>query len=1842
MHQTIFAFQLTSQHNIFITHSTAQHFTKIDNTAKYDHCKSSVCYNVSMTCITFCSFPSMACTTLIAIVTTLLVISFKVDCSSSDTWIKGGYWNSGTGFPVSEIDSTLFTHLTCSFAFVNSSSYQILINSSDQQSFYTFNDTVKLKNPSIVTLLSIQVGREHSPIFSSMISQSSYRKSFIESSITISRLHGFQGLELYGVMPNNNTNMTNLGTLLNEWRDAIGSEARSSGNSQLVLVMAGFHFPEKEFVSYPIESLRKNLDWIHVIAYDYYVPTKYNYTGYHAALYGPSRRASANDSIMEWIRRGISANKLVLGLPLHGYGWVLVDPQDNDVGAPASGPATTRDGLMGYKYIKSQTRDYGYGAVSVYNSTYVVNVIKSRNFWVNYDDVEAIRAKISYAKETRLLGYNVFQLSDDDNWEVSRAAGGEGDADHKRSGRLGVIVAAVVVIAILLMGIIIFCYWQRLVLKSKCITDALKRSMFILKAKLSGAEYHGKNSSSPQAFSFAIIKAATNNFSSENKLGEGGFGPVYKGRLPSGQEIAVKRLSKTSSQGLEEFKNEVTLTAGLQHVNLVRVLGFCTENDEKMLVYNCMPNKSLDAYLFDPNRRYQLDWRKRVHIIEGVTQGLLYLQEYSNFTISHRDIKASNILLDNEMNPKISDFGMARLFRKDVLEANTGRIVGTYGYVPPEYVRKGIYSMKYDVYSFGVLLLQVISGKKNACFYGQYENLNLLEYAYDLWKDGAVMEFIDPALDDSNSTCKLIRCMQVALLCVQENPADRPSMLEVSSMLKNETPAAATPKRPSFSIKSDEDEACKPRLKERILSANDMTISQDVPRRLEETQRCYIETAVASHTHTLTDSLCLSLILRSKSREQQSHDSFSQANSVSLRRPLLSWSIPIGLHRLWVLVDLWIRAELARAGSTMTCQIVNVYKIDCAYLNGLHILAREYPKSISVHVVAASDDDKSVAILYLFSLGKATLSMSNLLSSCANIFLNTSKTITTTIIFEIVTNVSFFLPLEIVLHVLERGREIEVANEDRDESLDCVVILFILLKDLCFRACMELNVSMTYITFCSFPSMACTTLIAIVTTLLFISFKVDCSSSDTWIKGGYWYCGTGFPVSEIDSTLFTHLTCSFAFVNSSSYQILINSSDQQSFYTFTDTVQLKNPSIVTLLSIWVGREHSPIFSSMISQSSYRKSFIESSITISRLYGFKGLELRGVMPNNSTNMTNLGTLFNEWRNAIASEARSSGNSQLVLAMAGYHFLEKEFISYPIESMRKNLDWIHVIAYDYYVPTKYNYTGYHAALYGPSRRASANDSIMEWISRGISGNKLVLGLPLHGYGWSLLNPQDKDVGAPASGPALTLDGSMGYKLIKSQIRNYGYGVVSGFNSTYVVNFIKLRNNWINFDDVEAIRAKIGYAKEKRLLGYNFFQLDNDENWELSRAAGDEGDADHKRRGRLRGIVAAVVVIAIFLMGIIICCYLQRRVLQSKGITDALKRSMSILKAKLSAAEYHGKNSSSPQAFSFAIIKAATNNFSSENKLGEGGFGPVYKGRLPSGQEIAVKRLSKTSTQGLEEFKNEVTLTAGLQHVNLVRVLGFCTENDEKMLVYKCMPNKSLDAYLFDPNRRYQLDWRMRVHIIDGVTQGLLYLQEYSNFTIIHRDIKASNILLDNEMNPKISDFGMARLFRKDELEANTDRIVGTYGYVPPEYVRKGIYSMKYDVYSFGVLLMQIISGKRNTCSYGPYENLNLLEYAYDLWKDGTAMEFIDPALDDSNSTCKLIRCLEVALLCVQENPADRPSMLKVSSMLKNETPAAATPKRPSFSIKNDDDEECKPRLKERIWSVNDMTISQDVPR
>ncbi|KAL0701406.1 hypothetical protein Bca4012_057528 [Brassica carinata] len=298
-----------------------------------------------------------------------------------------------------------------------------------------------------------------------------------------------------------------------------------------------------------------------------------------------------------------------------------------------------------------------------------------------------------------------------------------------------------------------------------------------------------------KVFPFQVLVSATKDFNPTHKLGEGGFGPVFKGRLPDGRDIAVKKLSQASRQGKREFVNEAKLLAKVQHRNVVNLWGYCTHGDDKLLVYEYVANESLDKVLFKSNRRSVIDWKLRFEIITGVARGLLYLHEDAPNCIIHRDIKAGNILLDEKWVPKIADFGMARLYQEDATHVNT-RVAGTNGYMAPEYVMHGALSVKADVFSFGVVVLELISGQKNSSFSLKHADQTLLEWAYRLYKKGRTMEMVDPDIAASADPEQVRLCVQIGLLCVQGDPHQRPAMRRVSLLLSRKPGHLEEPERP--------------------------------------------------------------------------------------------------------------------------------------------------------------------------------------------------------------------------------------------------------------------------------------------------------------------------------------------------------------------------------------------------------------------------------------------------------------------------------------------------------------------------------------------------------------------------------------------------------------------------------------------------------------------------------------------------------------------------------------------------------------------------------------------------------------------------------------------------------------------------------------------------------------------------------------------------------------------------------------------------------------------------------------------------------------------------------------
>uniref|UniRef100_A0A803LL19 non-specific serine/threonine protein kinase n=1 Tax=Chenopodium quinoa TaxID=63459 RepID=A0A803LL19_CHEQI len=1019
------------------------------------------------------------------------------------------------------------------------------------------------------------------------------------------------------------------------------------------------------------------------------------------------------------------------------------------------------------------------------------------------------------------------------------------------------------------------------------------------KMKVDNYKKNNMNFEEIPLFKFETLAAATNNFNESNKLGQGGFGSVYKGKLQDGQEIAVKRLSGFSTQGLEEFMNEVKLISKLQHRNLVKLLGCSVEGKEKMLVYEYMPNKSLDAFLFGNQK--DLDWDTRFNIIEGICRGLQYLHKDSRLRIIHRDLKASNILLDEGLNPKISDFGMARIFGGDQDEADTRRVVGTYGYMSPEYAMEGLFSEKSDVFSFGVLLLEILSGKRNSGFSDDEDSLSLIENAWKLWEEKNIMSLTDPTISEPPHEQVIIRCVQIGLLCVQEFAKDRPDVPTVISMLDGEILDLPNPKRPGY-----------------------VHINRNIS--------------------------------YSQQKSSINHISITEIRGRQTNRNIVAEAHLLDTGNL-VLVGL--------EGKNLW-QSFN-HPTDTALPN------------MKITVTKSSDGRKML----------------------------------------------------------------QAWNGPSDPSYG--------------------RFSVGIDSF-AFPQL--------------VIFDGD----QPYWRSGPWngHIFTGITNNETDD------------FNDAGFNL---ENDRQG--TISLTYSYTNQSVL---------------------SNY------------------GLSYQGTL-------TQRWWDENEKRWKVAWEAPQT----------------------------------------------------ECDLYGKCGAFGSCNLQNSPICRCLKGFK-----PKNKFEW---NKGKWSSGCTRRKPLQCVRGS---------------GKEDGF---FRVKAVKVPDNsdWLIGLDEDECRNQC--LKNCSCLAYVYDSGAGCMSWNRDLIDTEElsaGGVDlylrlaHSELGNNRKTVAAIAATGSLATIVVVSLILILRKRQTLKQGKKLQKKQRVSDA-LRIDNIHNNHDQIEEVplFDFKRVVMATNNFQDTNKLGKGGFGPVYKGKLEDGQEIAVKKLSKASGQGVEEFMNEVLVISKLQHRNLVRLLGCCVEGKEKMLIYEYMPNKSLDYLLFDPMKQDLLPWKKRYNIIQGICQGLLYLHRDSRLKIIHRDLKASNILLDKNLNPKISDFGMARIFGGKQEQDDTRRIVGTYGYMSPEYAMEGRFSEKSDVFSFGVLLLEIVSGKRNSLFWYEESSLSLLGYAYKLWKENHVLSFIDPKIAETCFLGEVQKCIQVGLLCVQESAKDRPNMSTVISLLHKEDANLPQPNQPGFT-------------------------------
>ncbi|XP_028772311.1 cysteine-rich receptor-like protein kinase 42 [Neltuma alba] len=362
---------------------------------------------------------------------------------------------------------------------------------------------------------------------------------------------------------------------------------------------------------------------------------------------------------------------------------------------------------------------------------------------------------------------------------------GEEEKGQKGSFRRGAIIATVLSAAAVVM-LFLSAFYVVLSRLSKRKKD--KESNYLGQISIS------INKSSLN-FKYETLEKATDYFNSSRKIGQGGAGSVFKGTLANGRVVAVKRLVFNTRQWVDDFFNEVNLISGIGHKNLVKLLGCSIEGPESLLVYEYLPNKSLDQFIFEKSKSQILNWKQRLNIIIGIAEGLAYLHAGSNLRIIHRDIKSSNILLDENLTPKIADFGLARCFAADKTHLSTG-IAGTLGYMAPEYLIRGQLTDKADVYSFGVLVLEILCGRRNNVF--REDSGSLLQTVWKLYRSNRLHEAVDPCLGDDFAAAELSRVLHIGLLCTQASASLRPTMEEVVELLSNSNVDVSVPNQPPF------------------------------------------------------------------------------------------------------------------------------------------------------------------------------------------------------------------------------------------------------------------------------------------------------------------------------------------------------------------------------------------------------------------------------------------------------------------------------------------------------------------------------------------------------------------------------------------------------------------------------------------------------------------------------------------------------------------------------------------------------------------------------------------------------------------------------------------------------------------------------------------------------------------------------------------------------------------------------------------------------------------------------------------------------------------------------------
>ncbi|KAG5525660.1 hypothetical protein RHGRI_032084 [Rhododendron griersonianum] len=1270
-----------------------------------------------------------------------------------------------------------------------------------------------------------------------------------------------------------------------------------------------------------------------------------------------------------------------------------------------------------------------------------------------------------------------------------------------------------------------------------------------------------------RCFSYDELKKYTNNFAEANSIGSGGYGKVYRGALSNGQLVAIKRAQRGSLQGGLEFKMEIELLSRIHHKNVVGLMGFCFERAEQMLVYEYIASGTLHESL-SGKKRINLDWMRRLRIALGAARGLQYLHELANPPIIHRDIKSSNILLDESLNAKVSDFGLSKPMDDAEKSHISTQVKGTMGYMDPEYYMTQQLTEKSDVYSFGVVLLELVTARQ-PIENGKY----IVREVRQRMKRDQVLYGLDEILDPvilAPTPKGLEQFVDLAMRCVEEEGARRPTMGVVVKEIENvmQIDVGRKPiereKNIVWEVKEGMDNASDPSELLEILDPAtgcgtsliclkkflDLTmscvgeISHNMPKMGEVVRE--IENIIQEAGCFLNSQF---VVFNLSSFEEKSDDFDSSVSFVRFRVDVTALE---NLKGAWTNIppnwdghdpcgSSWVGIQCNNSRITSiilpSTGLIGQLTGDIAQLSELQILDLSHNPGLTGALTPL--------------IGSLTKLTSLFLGCCG-----------------------FSGPIPDTIGSLQQLISLDLNSNSFRGSIPPSIG----------------KLSKLYVLDLTNNNLSGTIPVSSGTT----------PGLDRLVNTWHFHFGNNQLSGAIPSSLFSssmkliHVLLTCIAILRSKFR-----TGKEVSYRLFENNQF-NGSIPSTLALVQKLEVVCLDGNLLTGSV--PSQFSNLTSVSVLY-LSNNQLSGPIPNLSTMKSlNYVDLSNNTFDASVFPSWLSNLQSLTTIV-----MENTSLNGPLPGALFNLPQLQTVSLS---NNRLNGTLDVRSSYGNQLELVdlQNNSISDFTERvGTTADFILVGNPAcAGTGgtntYCAIPPSNSSSYSTPPNNCIPHMCSSNKVSSPNCICAYPYTGTLIFRAP---SFSNLRNHTIYTSLEESLMTCFNNTEQHPVDSVSISNpYKNTVNYLLISIELFPFGQDHFNRTGISGI-AFVFSSKTFVppstygtfsfranpYNYLAGFYAFR---QKRRAEKADRVNKPFASWDLNTTSGGVPLLKEARCFSYDELKKYTNNFAEANKIGSGGYGKVYRGTLPNGQLIAIKKAQRGSLQGGLEFKTEIELLSRVHHKNVVGLMGFCFERAQQMLVYEYIANGTLNESL-SGKTGIRLDWMRRLRIALGAARGLQYLHELANPPIIHRDIKSSNILLDERLNAKVSDFGLSKPMGDAEKSHISTQVKGTMGYMDPEYYMTQQLTEKSDVYSFGVVLLELVTA-RQPIEKGKYI---VTEVRQRMKRDQVLYsldEILDPAIL-APTPKGLEQFVDLAMRCVEEEGAWRPAMGAVVKEIEN---------------------------------------------